>query len=71
MNNCVATYKNAIVAGTSYIYKIFYPERCTLELKIGKTILLGELKKKDNVSPHKQVRTFLMNWLTKEQGFRK
>ncbi len=71
MNNCVATYKNAIVAGTSYIYKIFYPERCTLELKIGKTILLGELKKKDNVSPHKQVRTFLMNWLTKEQEFRK
>ena len=37
MHNCVASYKNEILSGNSYIYKLLYPERATIEIVPMKT----------------------------------
>ncbi|MBI9080818.1 MAG: PcfJ domain-containing protein [Pseudodesulfovibrio sp.] len=64
MNNCVASYEDDIVLGGSYIYKVYYPERCTLEVVSKKGVhSIGELKAKNNDRPPKGVRQYVWQWI--------
>ena len=68
MNNCVATYEDKILFKNRYIYKVFYPERCTLEV-IGKPeCAIGELKAKNNAKPSKKVYQYVRKWIHDRQG---
>ncbi|MEE4165904.1 MAG: PcfJ domain-containing protein [Desulfocapsaceae bacterium] len=63
MCNCVASYREKIIFKNSYIYKVFYPERCTLEVTGKRWYSIGELKAPKNVAPHKHTRKYVQAWL--------
>jgi hypothetical protein len=67
MGNCVGDsgYVRKGMSGTSAYYRIYYPERCTLELR--RTRLrweVGELKAERNADPRPQTRRFVSEWLS-------
>jgi hypothetical protein len=63
MGNCVASYRDKILFKNSYIYKVFYPERCTLEVTGKRKCSIEELKAPGNASPQKHTRTYIQAWL--------
>ena len=65
MNNCVDTYKDKILYENSYIYKVYYPGRCTLEVVGRQYCSIGELKAKSNLKPHKIVHQYVQDWINK------
>lgn len=65
MNNCVKSYAKKVRNGRSFIYKVYYPERCTLEIIGRKKCSIGELKNKANHTPYREVFTFVQKWLQK------
>ena len=67
MNNCVATYRDKILFKNRYIYKVFYPERCTLEVIGKRNCAIGELKAKNNARPSKKVYHYVRKWLHGQQ----
>ena len=67
MNNCVATYKDKILFKNRYIYKVFYPERCTLEVIGKRNCAIGELKAKNNAKPSKSVYQYVRKWINGRQ----
>ena len=72
LRNCVGKVKyiKRINSKRFYIYKVYSPERCTLELKkiwkSGRTYLLrNELRSYDNKIPGKATKIFVDSWLGK------
>ena len=63
MNNCVATYEDKILFANSYIYKVYFPERCTLEVVGKQNCFIGELKAKNNTKPPRKVRQYIQEWI--------
>ena len=68
MNNCVATYEDKILFKNRYIYKVFYPERCTLEIISKPKFTIGELKAKNNAKPSKKAYQYVRTWINGQQG---
>ena len=76
MGNCVAEepdYLRRILKGASYIYRVYYPERCTLEVSISRTGLFGikEIKGINNCRVPKQTREFVRDWLNRHSPAKK
>lgn len=75
MENCIATYKRKILKQESFIYKVLFPERATLEVRkstIKQKLILVEMKLKGNLIPSKEsikeVRDIVENtYLLKEE----
>ena len=68
MNNCVDTYEDKILFENSYIYKVYYPGRCTLEIVGRQYCSIGELKAKSNFKPHKIVHQYVQEWINKHNS---
>jgi len=68
MNNCVETYEDKILFKNSYIYKVYYPGRCTLEVVGRQYCSIGELKAKSNFKPHKIVHQYVQEWINKHNS---
>lgn len=64
-NNCVASYINKVaVQQQVYIYKVLWPERCTLALqRRGGKLVLVELKRAHNRSASSKTRRAVEKWL--------
>lgn len=63
MHNCVATYVNKVANGDSYIYQVFYPQRCTLEILLDSGCSVGEMKAPANKAPSKAAKAYVKKWL--------
>lgn len=62
--HCVASYADAVCRGDSYIYKLLYPERATLELrKRNGRLSLGEFKGPCNRRPGADAFRVVRDWL--------
>jgi hypothetical protein len=71
MGSCVGgnEYVRRGMAGTSAFYRVYYPERCTLELKkSGLFWKIKELKAERNADPRQQTRHFVNEWLSAVQA---
>ncbi len=68
--NCVATYLEWVARGPYvYIYRILWPERCTLAItKYGDKWFLSELKKAGNASVSPNTRKIVNDWLLSQRG---
>ena len=65
MNHCVELYKNKILRGDAYIYKVFFIKRCTLEIyRSGKHWHIGEFRTKNNGKPPSSTRFYVREWLS-------
>ncbi len=64
MAHCVGSYTDKVLSGRSYIYKVFEPERATLELKIqGDRIAIGEFRLKNDDIPSEDTLKVVDEWL--------
>ncbi|MBF0287844.1 MAG: PcfJ domain-containing protein [SAR324 cluster bacterium] len=66
MKNCLASYTHAVAEGKCYIYKVLFPERASLEIRISKrknSLQIGQFECADNTKPSKQSKRFVMEWL--------
>lgn len=64
MAHCVGSYSDKVLSGRSYIYKVFEPERATLELKIqGGQIAIGEFRLKNDDIPSEYTHKAVDEWL--------
>ena len=64
MNHCVASYARKILAGTSYIFKVYGPERATLEIQnLDGKIHLGEFKCSFNRKPADETYQYVFKWI--------
>jgi len=63
--NCVASYKNRILARDIYVYRIKQPERATLSIRrsFSGTWVFCDLKLSLNRPPSKITRSFVEDWL--------
>lgn len=69
MNNCLGSkeYINKIARGEVYIYRVYKPQRATLEIKktsSGKWSI-AQLKLKENQSPKSRTKKLVQDWLRK------
>ncbi|WP_243439374.1 PcfJ domain-containing protein [Fundidesulfovibrio soli] len=44
MRHCVGSYHSRVLSGECYIYRVLSPTRATLELRLGKTKRIGQIK---------------------------
>jgi len=66
MNHCVGGYVHKVQNGTSYIYRVLYPQRATLEIiGKGKNARIGEFKRAYNQSPSNKTMLMVADWLEK------
>jgi hypothetical protein len=67
-HNCVASYVERVaVRRQVYIYRVLWPERCTLSLRrCGNTWVLSELKRACNERPSEVTRRVIEKWLIHE-----
>ncbi|HMB31791.1 MAG TPA: hypothetical protein VKN82_08205 [Desulfohalobiaceae bacterium] len=67
MDNCVGgmEYRKKVLNKEIYIYRVYRPERCTLELIITPSgqLEIGQLLLKGNKHPKKETRRFVEDWL--------
>jgi len=66
-DNCVASYADRVRAGTTYIYRVTFPQRCTLSLgKAGDGVWrLSELEVSENRPANGSTRDFVDEWLAR------
>jgi hypothetical protein len=66
-DNCVASYGGRVRAGVNYIYRIKFPQRCTLSLGKGEDGIwrIDELEFSENRPADGSTRDFLEVWLVK------
>lgn len=73
MNNSVGsgTYVKEVLRGSSYIYRVHKPERCTLEIRKNQdgTWRIAQLKTRSNGSPSSATKRYVESWL--EEGNKK
>jgi len=64
----VASYHSAVYIGHYYVYRILYPQRATLglRLKYGSKPQLDQLKAFQNQPVSEQTNQFVLNWLARE-----
>jgi hypothetical protein len=66
MKHCVATYRERVIRKESYIFKVNFPERATLEVGFaGGEFFLKQLKLIKNMEPSKETYTEVNEWLRK------
>ena len=65
MHHCVACYLQKIRSGNSYIYKVFAPQRATLEIVLnqGSSPGVGQLKLAHNQEPSKETLAAVHEWM--------
>lgn len=69
MNHCVASYVNKIMRRECYIYRVYRPERATLEIEIVRGIpKITQFKLKDNHSPSEKSWKMVRQWLKVAKG---
>jgi len=67
MNHCVGAYAEEVLAGQCYIYRVFYPERATLEIRVKEgSWQIGQFKLKDNDEPGKGSKEKVMERLRQQ-----
>ena len=70
MDNCVGgrDYIRKVVKGESYIYRVYSPQRCTLEIERTPSghWRIGQLKLRHNNSPKPETRNLVQQWLDHE-----
>lgn len=64
MKHCLATYLDKVMDGKSFIYKVVFPERATLELrKKQNKYFVAQLKRERNAEPSDATWELVNNWL--------
>jgi len=67
MNSCVGGmgYVHKVFQGDSYIYRVYKPERCTLEIarKADGSWFIAQLKGRGNARPKESTRRYVRSWL--------
>ena len=66
-DNCVASYANRVRAGVTYIYRVKFPQRCTLSLMKGEAGVwrIDELEFSGNRPVDESTRDFIEAWLAR------
>lgn len=68
MGHCVASYANQVRRGESYIYRLLYPERATLELqRRGTRFMLAQFKAARNQQPRPDAWEVVNQWLKEHE----
>jgi len=70
MDNCVKgrDYIKTILKGNCYIYRVYKPQRCTLEIEKTPSgnWRISQLKLRKNESPRPETKNFVQEWLSNE-----
>lgn len=67
MEHCVAGYLSDVLEGSSFIYRVLYPERCTLELRMTSSgIRRGQFKLKKNKTPSPESDLLVSDWFERK-----
>ena len=66
-DNCVASYADRVRAGVTYLYRVMFPQRCTLSLSKGEdgSWKIGELEFSENRPANQSTRDFVEAWLAR------
>lgn len=65
MEHCIGGYSNRVISGKSYIYRVFKPERATLEVRINNgTVMIGDMRMQKNKYPSEETTRVVREWLS-------
>ena len=64
MNTCVTSYADKIMRGKSCLYKVLYPERGTIELRVNNDdVYLNQFYLRNNKTPSKRSFLYIKKWI--------